>query len=121
MQGIDAEVVLADRFSTGSNDAYHIPVYDAFLKNLGGPSPALERALNVAQHSELTIVPELVEELQSLEDEYFDVVFSNSVLEHVLDFGKAASEMARVTRPGGCRSTRSIFVAIAPSRSRSSS
>lgn len=32
---------------------------------------------------------------------YFDVVFSNEVIEHVTDDHRFASEMVRVTRPGG--------------------
>jgi len=34
-------------------------------------------------------------------DETFDKVFASEVLEHVPDYGKAISEMARVLKPGG--------------------
>ncbi|MBN2139323.1 MAG: methyltransferase domain-containing protein [Sedimentisphaerales bacterium] len=35
-------------------------------------------------------------------DETFDKVFASEVLEHIPDYNKAISEMARVLKPGGC-------------------
>jgi len=35
-------------------------------------------------------------------DAYFDLVFDNSALEHILDLDPALGEIARVTKPGGC-------------------
>jgi len=43
-------------------------------------------------------------------DDYFDLVFSNEVIEHVDDDRATAAEMVRVTRPGG------TIVAFAPNR-----
>ena len=36
------------------------------------------------------------------EDAYFDLVFDNSALEHILKLDAALGEIARVTKPGGC-------------------
>jgi len=35
------------------------------------------------------------------DNDFFDLVFDNSALEHILDLDKALSEIARVTKPGG--------------------
>jgi len=78
--------LLLDRIRTFAKDAKGVDLSPGMLDK------ARARGLDVKEGS-VTELP--------YEDESFDVACSFKVLAHVPDLGRALSEMARVTRPGG--------------------
>jgi ubiquinone/menaquinone biosynthesis C-methylase UbiE len=78
--------LLLERFSTFARSAKGIDLSPGMLER------ARARGLDVREAS-ITAIP--------FDDESFDVTCAFKVLAHVPDIGRALSEMARVTRPGG--------------------
>ena len=76
--------------------AFALRMRGVFPKYLGseyGSTEELRRNMFPIPHEDLTRL--------SFQDQSFDVVTTNEVLEHVPDLDAAMSEMARVLRPGG--------------------
>lgn len=99
----DAErLIVADRFLAPWDDNFHPAVYRAIQQKLSYPVERLDRI--IAQRGYGGILTTLQEEaagLASLPDRSVDLIYSNAVLEHVYPLQAAATEMFRVTRPGG--------------------
>ena len=70
-----------------------------FTDHRFGIEVELERALQALPHA--TGVVQAIGEWLPFPDGSFDTVFSNEVIEHVIDDARYAAEMVRVTRPGG--------------------
>lgn len=102
---LGACVTLADKYLAPWDPDYHPGFYAAFLEKWGGPKDAIRAA--VARNGYdgiLTLANEAAEHMPSLRSDHFDIVASNAVLEHVVDMGSVAAELARVTRSGGIHS-----------------
>ena len=102
----DLEVELTERYGTGKDvlecgcgTGLLLDRFRAFAKSAKGMdlSPGM---LEKARARGLDVSVGSVTDLP-FEDASFDVTCSYKVLAHVPDIGKALSEMARVTRPGG--------------------
>ena len=93
---------------TAWDSGYHPGFYLALREWLARNRPALDLGPLDRVIREGRVPKEVVEYLHgSLEDfpslpaQGLDIVFSNAVLEHVLDLETCVGELARITRPGG--------------------
>jgi SAM-dependent methyltransferase len=99
--------IVADRFLTAWEPAYHAEFYAALAGELERTDPAADvrplRALVAAggyDEAVITRIPSALEELP-LPAASVDVALSLAVLEHVYDLGRSFRQLHRVTRPGG--------------------
>jgi SAM-dependent methyltransferase len=99
---VDAGITLLD-FGCGAGDlvaAYRDAGVAAFGCDIVLPDPGSERAETQRREGVIRVIPSGTYRLP-FEDDTFDVVVSNQVFEHVMDFDVAIGELRRVTRPGG--------------------
>jgi SAM-dependent methyltransferase len=102
LASLGAEVIVADPYLAVWDPAYHPPLYAALAEQWTGPVDALHAATAAGSHEAgLTTRKEPAEDLVSIPSGSIDFVFSNAVLEHIVDIAKVSSETARVTRAGG--------------------
>ena len=96
-------ITLADRYLAKWDPKFHPFLYRRLYDSWDGPKGELSKALEAGGYegTRLTLIEEPAEDLASLADASFDIVYSNAVLEHIVDLAKVASETARVVRPGG--------------------
>jgi SAM-dependent methyltransferase len=100
-----AEVIVADPFLTVWDPDYHPALYAALAEQWSGPVDALTETIAAGSHeARLTTFKEPAENLASIPSGSIDFVFSNAVLEHIVDIAKVSAETARVTRAGGIAS-----------------
>jgi putative flippase GtrA/SAM-dependent methyltransferase len=102
LASMGAEVVLADRFLAKWDDGYHPAFYALLSQHWAGPKAQLETVLHGRSHesSSLLLLEEPAEDLHSVSDDSVDFVYSNAVLEHIVDIRAVAEETARVLKPG---------------------
>src|SRR5215471_7819128 len=98
--------VVAQALSQGF-DAFGCDVYDA-----QSPYTLTRDATARALHEQGRLRPIPKPYRLPFEDATFDIVISDQVFEHVLDYSQAIDELCRVTRPGG------VFLHAFPSRYR---
>ena len=79
-------------FLEAASKQYHYRRYYRQLERVSGV---------VATHKNLRLHSYAGDDKLPFDDGSFDVVLSNAVLEHVQDCDQVASELARITRPGG--------------------
>jgi SAM-dependent methyltransferase len=98
-----AKLILADRFLSKWDQAYHPEFYRRFKARWTGPSTAIDEAIAAGGYpaSLISCLAEPAEALNSVATASCDVVFSTSVLEHVYDLPVVCRSLARVTKPGG--------------------
>jgi SAM-dependent methyltransferase len=102
LSSLGAKVTVADRFLSEWQPDYHAPFYRALAEAWNGPADQLWAAANGGyEATTLTRAAEPAEALASVASESMDFTYSVAVLEHVVDFGAVAAEMARVTKTGG--------------------
>ena len=98
-----ANLILADRFLSKWDDAYHPEFYRRFRERWRGPSAAIDEVIAAGGYPAglITCLAEAAETLNSVQTDSCDVVLSTSVLEHVYDLPVVCRSLARVTRRGG--------------------
>jgi SAM-dependent methyltransferase len=102
LASLGAEVVVADPFLAVWNPDYHPALYAALAKRWRGPDDALREVIAAGRHeARLMTLKEPAENLASIRSGSIDFVFSNAVLEHIVDIAKVSAETARVTRASG--------------------
>lgn len=100
-------VTVADRFPVPWFEGYHDKFYGLLRQRLADFRPEISTALIKrcveisSTHESAVIIDSPVEDIAVLPDGSIDVILSNAVLEHVQSPVRAASELYRVTRPGG--------------------
>ena len=105
LASLGAEVIVADPFLTVWDPDYHRDLYSALAERWEGPAEALTATITAGSHeARMTTLRDPAEDLASIPSGSIDFVFSNAVLEHVVDVTKVSAETARVTRPGGLAS-----------------
>jgi SAM-dependent methyltransferase len=105
LASLGAEVIVADPFLTVWDPDYHPALYAALAEQWSGPVEALKATIAAKSHeARLTTLKEPAEDLASIPSGSIDFVFSNAVLEHIVDLAKVSAETARVTRAGGLAS-----------------
>lgn len=96
-------VTVADRFLADWQDDYHRPLYAKLAEVCPGPVDQLLAAVGGGYEATTLIrVPEAAEDLSSISAGSIDLVYSNAVLEHIVDISAVVKELARITRAGGC-------------------
>lgn len=93
---------VADPYLAPWDPTYHPALYQAFSDTFEGGTSAVQAAL--AQGGYDGIIDTWrspAEHVAQASDAQFDLVLSHAALEHVRDFPAVASELARLTRPGG--------------------
>jgi len=83
----------------GCGVGMYTAAFSRYTEHAFGIEVELDRAREAYTH--VTRISQAVGEALPFVDDSFDVVFSHEVLEHVRADGICASEMVRVTRPGG--------------------
>lgn len=97
-----ATVTVADRFLSGWQQDFHSALYRRLAERWDGPVDQLQAAAEGGyEATTLVRLQEPAEALVSIPDANIDFVYSNAVLEHVVDIGAVAAELSRITRPGG--------------------
>lgn len=97
-----AKVTVADRFLSGWQQDFHAPLYHRLAEEWDGPVDQLKAAAEGGyEATSLRRLQEPAEALVSIADGSIDFVFSNAVLEHIVDIGAVAAELSRITRVGG--------------------
>jgi SAM-dependent methyltransferase len=105
LASLGAEVIVADPYLPAWDPEYHPALYRGLTERWSGPTAALAAAVAKGSHDGLvTAVAEPAEKLASIESGSIDFLFSNAVLEHIVDIGEVSAETARVTRTGGIAS-----------------
>ncbi len=103
--GLGARCAVADRFLHSWDPSYHPAFYEELRRLWGAPCAPLDAVLDRGGYEGvLAMHLEWAEELDSVPNESVDIVYSNAVLEHVMDLPQACREVFRVTRPGGVNS-----------------
>lgn len=92
-----AEVSAIDKYPVRWQEPYHSAFYDALLKEYN--NSAVINSIKESKFKNLTFFSDLSE----IADASYDVVVSNSVLEHIEYFESFAQEMGRVTKRGGAQ------------------
>jgi SAM-dependent methyltransferase len=104
-RGAADPVSVADRWLAPWRDNYHGPLYTRCSKLLREAGRAAEAKVfaDIAAEGYSTRIQALSGGAENLpvESNSFDMVFSNAVLEHLVDHSAAARELYRVTAPGG--------------------
>lgn len=103
LASMGAQVTLADRYLARWDHNYHPQFYRRLLDAWEGPNAQVRAAVERGGYegTSLTLIEEAAEDLASVPDEAMDFVYSNAVLEHIVDIRRVAREMARVSRFGG--------------------
>lgn len=97
LASLGARCIVADRFLSPWNDAYH-PQFYAALKAEIYTASAIDRVLNQGSYDGvLQLVPEPAEALTSIPTGSVDIVYSNAVLEHIVDVGAVGRELVRIS------------------------
>jgi SAM-dependent methyltransferase len=102
LASMGARVILADRFLARWDDDYHPTLYAAIAKRWS-PKDQIDAVIRARSHaaSSLRLLEEQAENLRSIPSETIDFVYSNAVLEHIVDVARVADETARILKPGG--------------------
>lgn len=97
-----AKVIVADRFLSGWQEDYHREFYRRLADAYNGPNEQILAASRGGYEATALIrLSEPAEAMPSIPSGAVDFTYSGAVLEHVMDIGAVAKEIARVTRPGG--------------------
>ncbi|MGA1860496.1 methyltransferase domain-containing protein [Azospirillum sp. 11R-A] len=95
-----AKVSIIDRFVAEWQDDYHRPLYTELRKRWPGDPGPFDAVLAAGgYHPVITVYDCAIEDMT--EDQKFDVIISNAVLEHMRDIKQAVANMARITNPSG--------------------
>ncbi|OYD80896.1 class I SAM-dependent methyltransferase [Azospirillum brasilense] len=95
-----AKVSIIDRFVAEWQDDYHRPLYTALRDRWPGDPSPFNAVLAAGGYSDvITVFSCAMEDI--VEDQKFDIIISNAVLEHMRDIGQAVESMARITIPFG--------------------
>lgn len=103
LAGAGAQMIVADRFLAPWTPR-HADIYRRVARLLGDGfdgGPLLRAAEQEGHDGCLVAIDQPAEALTAIADGSVDVVLSNAVLEHLVDLGRAAQELARITRVGG--------------------
>ena len=103
LASMGVDVTVADRYLAKWDPIFHPALYRALHDGWNGPKAELAKALADGGYggTRLRLIEEPAENLRSIPDASFDVVYSNAVLEHITDLARVASEAARVVKAGG--------------------
>ncbi len=103
LASMGVDVTVADRYLARWDPNFHPILYQTLYDGWDGPKSELAKALENGGYdgTRLTLLEEAAENLSSVPDAAFDVIYSNAVLEHITDLGRVASEAARVVKAGG--------------------
>jgi SAM-dependent methyltransferase len=103
-----ARVMASDRFLAPWDDGYHPKFYGLLRDWVKANMPEADTSGLDKILAEKAYPPNVIklfstslEELNGIEDESIDVVFSNAVLEHIVSPPRSFQQLARVTRKGG--------------------
>ena len=104
LASMGAKVTLADPFLSEWDPDFHPELYRMLSENWPNANAELKKALAGQSHAatSLVLLREPAEALKSISDGCMDFVYSNAVLEHVVDMGRVAHELARVSKVGAC-------------------
>lgn len=104
---LGAKVMVADRFLAPWDVNYHERFYsllrDWISRNIPEADPApIDRILSAGGYvpESIRCYPTSLEELRHIEDRSVDIIFSNAVLEHLVDPPPAFTQLERVSRKG---------------------
>jgi ubiquinone/menaquinone biosynthesis C-methylase UbiE len=96
------QCAVADPYLAPWEPTYHSAMYTAFCDAFDGATDAVRRVL--AQGGYQGVIDTWAspaEHVPEAPDAQFDLVLSHAALEHVRDFPAVATELARITKPGG--------------------
>jgi SAM-dependent methyltransferase len=97
-----SEIGVLDAYLAPWQKQFHPQLYRDIRGLLGRPSSFLDRVNAAGNYRKIiTTVRESADSMKSIEDEHYDVILSNAVLEHVGLLPAAIREMYRVTKRGG--------------------
>jgi SAM-dependent methyltransferase len=103
-----ARAAVADRWLSPWQDNYHRPYYSHLAQLLTDAHPEADVSpiIWLAENGRyeggvIDLISSQAEILDSATSRRFDAVFSNAVLEHVLDIDQSLQALCRLTRPGG--------------------
>ena len=95
------QVTLVDRFLAPFDPDYHPKLYAEVAKRYDGPKGELEAAIAGGYDAtSLKLYPDPAENMRSIPDASADFVYSNAVLEHIVDIDAVTSELARISKSG---------------------
>ena len=97
-----AKITVADRYLAEWDPDFHSSFYQMLSEKWPDASGEMRKAIAGQSHeaTSLVLVREPAEALNSIPDESVDFVYSNAVLEHVVDMQRVAHELARVSKVG---------------------
>jgi SAM-dependent methyltransferase len=101
-----ARVAVSDRFLAAWDDDFHPAFFRELLRQVDGRGPSFGDPIRELLRAD-GFVPTVIESYacgaEGLDhiDRSFDLVLSNAVLEHVLNVEATATNLARLTAPGG--------------------
>ena len=103
LASMGARVTLADRYLPKWDPSYHPELYAAIAARRKGPKDQLIAVVEGESHaaSNLRLLEEPAEALASVASGSVDFVYSNAVLEHIVDISKVAAENVRILKPLG--------------------
>lgn len=95
-------VTLADRFLAKWDPNFHPALYRMLIDYYQNANSQLQQAVadNGYENTSLVLVEEQAEALVSVPDGSMDFVYSNAVLEHVVNMKQVAEQIARVSKVG---------------------
>tara|TARA_R110000868_G_scaffold10697_7_gene51970 strand:+ start:3609 stop:4526 length:918 start_codon:yes stop_codon:yes gene_type:complete len=103
-----ARAAVADRWLSSWQDDYHRPYYRRLADLLAAAHPEadIRPIISLAEQGcyetgAIDLISSQAEILDSATERRFDAIFSNAVLEHVLDIDTSLKALCRLTRPGG--------------------
>lgn len=102
LASMGAKITLADPYLAQWDPDFHPVLYQMLSEKWPDASRELKKAVAGQSHeaTSLVLVREPAEALNSVPDESMDFVYSNAVLEHVVDMRRVAHELARVSKVG---------------------
>lgn len=102
LASMGVKVTLCDPFLAKWDADLHPVLYQMLSEKWPNANGELKKAVAAQSHeaTSLALVREPAEALASIPDESMDFVFSNAVLEHVVDMRRVAQELARVSTVG---------------------
>jgi hypothetical protein len=102
LASMGAKITVADPYLAEWDVDFHPAVYEMLSQKWPDANGELRRAIAGGSHAatSLVLVREAAEALNSIADESIDFIYSNAVLEHVVDMRSVARELARVSKVG---------------------
>jgi Methyltransferase domain len=102
LASMGANITVADPYLAVWDPEFHPRVYQLLSEKWPDASGELKKAIAGQSHeaTSLAMVREPAEALVSIPDESIDFIYSNAVLEHVVDMRRVAHELARVSKDG---------------------